>query len=128
MSPSGRASTRTFATTFQTTNADGPFTTSGSKRTAGLETKSSSSVGKSHPWTAARSDNNPFSRPIRAPDNITPFKKMTYASSKQAMRNSLQGVGAEIQANDRADLEYKTGVSHLSFSVSHIPYPIGFLR
>jgi hypothetical protein len=31
---------------------------------------------------------------------------MVYASSKEALRRSLQGIAVEIQANDSDDLEY----------------------
>lgn len=39
---------------------------------------------------------------------------MTYASSKEAIKNSLNGLGAEIQANVEDDIEYDTIVKEVS--------------
>jgi hypothetical protein len=33
---------------------------------------------------------------------------MTYASSKDALKRALNGVAAEVQANDQDDIEYNT--------------------
>ena len=33
---------------------------------------------------------------------------MTYASSKEALKNALNGIGAEIQANNEDEIEYAT--------------------
>ena len=34
--------------------------------------------------------------------------KMTYASSKDALKRALNGIAAEVQANDQDDIEYNT--------------------
>lgn len=39
---------------------------------------------------------------------------MTYASSKEALKNALTGIGAEIQANDSDDIEYETILKGIS--------------
>jgi cofilin len=33
---------------------------------------------------------------------------MTYASSKEGLKSALNGIGAEVQANDDDDIEYNT--------------------
>lgn len=33
---------------------------------------------------------------------------MTYASSKEALKNALTGLGPEVQANREDDIEYET--------------------
>ena len=33
---------------------------------------------------------------------------MTYASSKEALKNALSGIAAEVQANNEEELEYDT--------------------
>ena len=33
---------------------------------------------------------------------------MTYASSKEALKNALTGIAADVQANSSDDLEYET--------------------
>ena len=33
---------------------------------------------------------------------------MTYASSKEGLKNTLMGLGQEIQANSEDDIEYET--------------------
>jgi len=42
-----------------------------------------------------------------APDNCSIKPKMLYASSKDAIRQSLNGISKEYQANDNADLDRK---------------------
>lgn len=37
---------------------------------------------------------------IRSPDNARIKNKMVFASSKDALRRSLDGIGAEVQATD----------------------------
>lgn len=39
---------------------------------------------------------------------------MVYASSKEALKRSLNGVAAEVQANDEEDLEYGEVLKHVS--------------
>lgn len=39
---------------------------------------------------------------------------MTYASSKEALKNSLNGIGAEVQANNEDEIEYSTILSSVS--------------
>ncbi|KAI4159791.1 MAG: hypothetical protein LQ342_006302 [Letrouitia transgressa] len=36
------------------------------------------------------------------------FPKMTYASSKEALKNALNGIAAEVQANRDDEIEYST--------------------
>lgn len=45
----------------------------------------------------------------RSPDNAKVRPKMTYASSKDALRKALVGIQVELQANDIADIDYETG-------------------
>ncbi|KAL8646901.1 MAG: hypothetical protein Q9226_006662 [Calogaya cf. arnoldii] len=40
--------------------------------------------------------------------------RMTYASSKEALKNALNGVGAEVQANNEDEIEYSTILSTVS--------------
>jgi len=40
--------------------------------------------------------------------------KMMYSSSKDALKRSLNGIGAEIQANDEDDIEYDSIASRIS--------------
>ncbi|KAL8757686.1 MAG: hypothetical protein Q9184_004147 [Pyrenodesmia sp. 2 TL-2023] len=42
------------------------------------------------------------------------FPRMTYASSKEALKNALNGLGAEVQANNEEEIEYSTILSHVS--------------
>jgi len=46
-----------------------------------------------------------------SPDDAAIGPKMTYASSKDALKRSLNGVAAEVQANDEDDIEYTTILS-----------------
>jgi len=43
-----------------------------------------------------------------SPDDAGIGPKMTYASSKDALKRSLNGIAAEVQANDEDDIEYNT--------------------
>jgi len=43
-----------------------------------------------------------------SPDDAGIGPKMTYASSKDALKRTLNGVAAEVQANDEDDIEYNT--------------------
>lgn len=40
--------------------------------------------------------------------------KMVYASSKDALKRSLNGVATELQANDQDDIEYDTVLKTVS--------------
>ncbi|KAK8199716.1 cofilin [Phyllosticta capitalensis] len=40
------------------------------------------------------------------PDTLPPLHKMPYSASKEALKNSLQGLGAYIQANSDDQIEY----------------------
>ncbi|KAL8666807.1 MAG: hypothetical protein Q9168_007396 [Polycauliona sp. 1 TL-2023] len=42
------------------------------------------------------------------------FPRMTYASSKEALKNALSGIGAEVQANNEDEIEYSTILSTVS--------------
>jgi len=43
-----------------------------------------------------------------SPDDAGVMAKMTYASSKEALKRSLNGLATELQANDQDDIEYDT--------------------
>lgn len=45
---------------------------------------------------------------IRAPDTSKVKQKMLYASSKDALRKKLVGIGTEIQATDASEIAYET--------------------
>lgn len=45
----------------------------------------------------------------RAPDNAKIKQKMVYASSKDALRRTLVGVGADIQGTDLSEIAYESG-------------------
>ena len=98
------------------------------------ETKSSGSIGESHSWTAARSNNESLNAPTlsRIPDSyydeqskttksMPPKEKMAYASSKQQLRAALSEISFQEQfmAAEASDIAYDDG---LSFSISYIPY------
>ncbi|KAL8844163.1 MAG: hypothetical protein Q9205_002796 [Flavoplaca limonia] len=42
------------------------------------------------------------------------FPRMTYASSKEALKNALNGIGAEVQANNEDEIEYSRILSGIS--------------
>ncbi|KAL9049521.1 MAG: hypothetical protein Q9206_005482 [Seirophora lacunosa] len=42
------------------------------------------------------------------------FPRMTYASSKEALKNALNGLGAEVQANNEDEIEYSTILKDIS--------------
>ncbi|KAL9577601.1 MAG: hypothetical protein Q9212_006260 [Teloschistes hypoglaucus] len=42
------------------------------------------------------------------------FPRMTYASSKEALKNALNGIGAEVQANNEDEIEYATILKDIS--------------
>ncbi|GME30773.1 Actin-binding cofilin/tropomyosin type [Neofusicoccum parvum] len=48
------------------------------------------------------------------PDNLAPWPKMVYSSSKDAIKRSLNGVAVDIQANDEADIEYEAVLATVS--------------
>ncbi|KAI9814023.1 MAG: cofilin [Pycnora praestabilis] len=43
-----------------------------------------------------------------SPDDALTFPKMTYASSKEALKRSLNGIALDIQRNDASDIEYES--------------------
>lgn len=45
---------------------------------------------------------------LRAPDTSKVKQKMLYASSKDAIRKKLVGIGAEIQGTDMSEVAYET--------------------
>ncbi|KAJ2902364.1 cofilin [Zalerion maritima] len=49
-----------------------------------------------------------------SPDDAGIRPKMLYASSKDALKSSLNGIGAEIQANDEDDIEWSSVVGKVS--------------
>ncbi|KAF2404623.1 hypothetical protein EJ06DRAFT_526705 [Trichodelitschia bisporula] len=48
------------------------------------------------------------------PDEAPQYPRMMYSSSKEAIKRSLNGLAADIQANDADDLEYDSIVSRVS--------------
>jgi len=49
-----------------------------------------------------------------SPDDAGIQPKMVYASSKDALKRSLNGLAAEFQANDEDDIEYQSVLSKIS--------------
>lgn len=49
-----------------------------------------------------------------SPDDAGIQPKMIYASSKDALKRSLNGLAAELQANDEDDIEYQTILTKVS--------------
>jgi len=43
-----------------------------------------------------------------SPDDAGVMAKMVYASSKEALKRSLNGIAIELQANDQDDIEYES--------------------
>jgi hypothetical protein len=50
-----------------------------------------------------------FSLSSRAPDIAKVKSKMLFASSKDALRRALVGIGAEIQATDPSEVAHEVG-------------------
>ncbi|KAI9652402.1 MAG: cofilin [Alyxoria varia] len=50
----------------------------------------------------------------KSPDNASLMPKMMYSSSKDALKRSLNGLAADIQANDEDDIEYETIIGRVS--------------
>lgn len=48
------------------------------------------------------------------PDDAPQFPRMMYSSSKEAIKRSLNGLAAEIQANDADDIEFDTILSRVA--------------
>ena len=46
---------------------------------------------------------------FRSPDGSKIKQKMVYASSKDALRRSLQGIAFEVQGTDLEEVSYETG-------------------
>lgn len=49
-----------------------------------------------------------------SPDDAGVMAKMVYASSKEALKRTLTGLAAELQANDTDDIEYDSVVKTVS--------------
>jgi len=49
-----------------------------------------------------------------SPDDAGIQPKMVYASSKDALKRSLNGLGTEFQANDEDDIEYQSVLNKVS--------------
>ncbi|EHL00621.1 putative Cofilin [Glarea lozoyensis 74030] len=49
-----------------------------------------------------------------SPDDAGIQAKMVYASSKDALRRSLNGIATEVQGNDTDDIEYQTVLNKVS--------------
>ncbi|KIW09596.1 uncharacterized protein PV09_00465 [Verruconis gallopava] len=48
------------------------------------------------------------------PDDAPQYPRMMYSSSKDALKRSLNGLAADIQANDADDIEFETILSRVS--------------
>lgn len=46
----------------------------------------------------------------RSPADSKIRERMTYASSKEALRKSLDGIASEVQATDADEVAYETGM------------------
>jgi len=49
-----------------------------------------------------------------SPDNASLKPKMMYSSSKDAIKRSLNGIAAEVQANDEDELEYDSIIARFA--------------
>ncbi|KAI9730522.1 MAG: cofilin [Cirrosporium novae-zelandiae] len=49
-----------------------------------------------------------------SPDDAATWPKMTYSSSKDAIKRSLNGIAAEVQANDPSEIEYEEVLGKIS--------------
>ena len=49
-----------------------------------------------------------------SPDDASIHAKMVYASSKEALKRSLNGISTELQANDADDIEYESVLKTVS--------------
>lgn len=76
-----------------------------------LETRFASSIGPPmrvrSSWYGLSLPRCGLSLPVKQP-------KMTYASSKEALKNALSGIGAEVQANGEDEIEYETILKDIS--------------
>ncbi|KAL9091497.1 MAG: hypothetical protein Q9165_004883 [Trypethelium subeluteriae] len=48
------------------------------------------------------------------PDNASQYPRMMYSSSKEAIKRALNGLAADIQANDEEDIEFESIKSRVS--------------
>ncbi|GAB7360099.1 hypothetical protein MBLNU230_g7863t1 [Neophaeotheca triangularis] len=48
------------------------------------------------------------------PDDAAQYPRMMYSSSKDALKRALNGIAADIQANDEDDIEYDTLIQRVS--------------
>ncbi|KAK3062340.1 hypothetical protein LTS18_004329, partial [Coniosporium uncinatum] len=48
------------------------------------------------------------------PDDAPQYPRMMYSSSKEAIKRALNGLAADIQANDADDIEYDSVISRVS--------------
>jgi len=58
-----------------------------------------------------------------SPDDAPIGPKMVYASSKDALKRSLTGLGAEVQANDADDIEWETIIKVISKGLASLEPP-----
>jgi len=49
-----------------------------------------------------------------SPDDAPQYPRMMYSSSKDAIKRALNGLAADIQANDADDIEYENVISRVS--------------
>jgi len=48
------------------------------------------------------------------PDDAPQYPRMMYSTSKEAIKRALNGLAADIQANDADDIEYDSIISRVS--------------
>jgi len=58
-----------------------------------------------------------------SPDDAPIGPKMIYASSKDALKRSLTGLAAEVQANDADDVEWETIIKTVSKGLASLEQP-----
>lgn len=56
----------------------------------------------------------PVARSVETNNYLHIQAKMIYASSKEALKRSLNGIATELQANDADDIEYDTVLKTVS--------------
>lgn len=88
---------------FLKTTADTLFTISSTTKAKDNETRFSWLFGNAVVVFGPSSDLT-----TRAPDSARIKSKMLYASTKDALKKKLVGIGTEIQATDLSEIDYQT--------------------
>lgn len=73
--------------------------------------------GVQKPGISHLTNSDPLSVKYRSPDEAKIKQKMLFASSKDALRRSLQAVAVEIQGTDFDEISYESGTS-LPFNIA----------